>query len=185
MAEQAKRSIWLYLLPAFVFMVVAAFLYRGLALDPRKVPSPLIDKPAPEFQLPVLQNESAMLAPADMAGKVWLLNVWASWCVSCRAEHEVLKALARQELAPIIGLNYKDHPTNARQWLRDLGDPYTASIVDADGKTGIDWGVYGVPETFVIDRKGIVRYKHIGPVSARDLRDTIIPLINKLTSENA
>ena len=160
-----------FLLPVGVFAVIVVFLFVGLYLDPREVPSPLVDKPAPGFKLPRLDDPAVSMSPADLQGEVWVLNVWASWCVSCRAEHEVLKQLATHNLAPIIGLNYKDESNAARQWLRQLGDPYAASVIDAEGRTGIDWGVYGVPETFVIDRRGIIRYKHIGPVSVADLEE--------------
>jgi cytochrome c biogenesis protein CcmG/thiol:disulfide interchange protein DsbE len=174
-----------FLLPVGVFAVIVVFLGIGLTLDPRKVPSPLVDKPAPGFTLPRLDDPAVTMSPAELQGKVWLLNVWASWCVSCRAEHEVLKQLAARDLVPIIGLNYKDQSDAARQWLRQLGDPYAASVVDAEGRTGIDWGVYGVPETFVIDRRGVIRYKHIGPVSGADLDEKIIPIIRRLVEEKA
>ncbi len=174
-----------FLLPIGLFLVIVLLLGVGLTLDPRKVPSPLIDKPAPDFALPRLDDTAVTLRPADLAGRVWVLNVWASWCVSCRAEHEVLKQLAARELAPIVGLNYKDQNDDARQWLRRLGDPYYASIVDADGKAGLDWGVYGVPETFVIDHRGVIRYKHIGPVTSADLQQTIVPLLEQLTKDKA
>jgi cytochrome c biogenesis protein CcmG/thiol:disulfide interchange protein DsbE len=174
-----------FLLPVGVFAIIVVFLGIGLTLDPRKVPSPLVDKPAPGFTLPRLDDPAVTMSPAELQGKVWLLNVWASWCVSCRAEHEVLKQLAARDLVPIIGLNYKDQSDAARQWLRQLGDPYAASVVDAEGRTGIDWGVYGVPETFVIDRRGVIRYKHIGPVSGADLDEKIIPIIRRLVEEKA
>ncbi len=174
-----------FIIPIVVFAVLVVFLGIGLTLDPRKVPSPFIDKPAPDFSLPSLHDVNVNLSPQDLAGRVWLLNVWASWCVACRAEHEVLKDLAREDIAPIIGLNYKDHPDNAKRWLQQLGDPYQSSAVDANGKAGIDWGVYGVPETFVIDQQGIVRYKHIGPITAEELHTTIIPLVKTLRQERA
>ncbi len=174
-----------FVIPIVVFAVLVVFLGIGLTLDPRKVPSPFIDKPAPAFSLPALHDGKVSLSPGDFSGRVWLLNVWASWCVACRAEHEVLKELARENIAPIIGLNYKDRPTDAKNWLRQLGDPYQASAVDADGKAGIDWGVYGVPETFVIDQQGIVRYKHIGPITAEELHDKIIPLVKTLKENKA
>lgn len=169
-----------YALPLIVFMVIAGFLAIGLKLDPREVPSPFIGKPAPPFTLPKLHEPGATISPADLKGQVWLLNVWASWCVSCRAEHEVVTRLAATGEVPIVGLNYKDERDAALGWLRRLGDPYKASAVDAKGDVGIDWGVYGVPETFVIDKAGIVQYKHIGPVTDKSVSETIMPLVRKL-----
>ncbi len=167
-------------LPVIVFAVLVAFLAIGLKLDPREVPSPLVNKAAPAFKLPLLAQPDAMLTPADLRGKVWLLNVWASWCVSCRVEHPLLVELAKTGTVPIYGLNYKDKRDDAMQWLRERGDPYLQSISDADGRVGIDYGVYGVPETFVIDREGVIRYKQIGPLTPESLRDTILPLVRKL-----
>jgi len=167
-------------LPVIVFAVLVAFLAIGLKLDPREVPSPLVNKAAPAFKLPLLAQPEATLTPADLRGKVWLLNVWASWCVSCRVEHPLLVELAKTGTVPIYGLNYKDKRDDAMQWLRERGDPYLQSISDADGRVGIDYGVYGVPETFVIDREGVIRYKQIGPLTPEALRDTILPLVRKL-----
>lgn len=169
-----------YLIPLGVFLVMVVFLGIGLTLDPREVPSPFIGKPAPAFKLDQLHDTSATISPDDMKGKVWLLNVWASWCVSCRAEHKVINRLANMKLVDVVGLNYKDQPEDARRWLKRLGNPYLASAMDIEGKAGIDWGVYGVPETFVIDQQGVVRYKHIGPVTDQSLDETILPLIHKL-----
>lgn len=169
-----------YLLPLGVFIVIAGFLFYGLNLNPRELPSPLIGKPAPAFHLAELQAPEKAFTPADMAGKVWLMNVWASWCVSCRAEHPVLVALSRRNLVPVVGLNYKDQPADAKAWLDELGNPYVLSVSDIDGRAGIDFGVYGVPETFVIDARGVVRYKHIGPVTEDALRDKILPLVEQL-----
>jgi cytochrome c biogenesis protein CcmG/thiol:disulfide interchange protein DsbE len=169
-----------YLLPLGVFIVIAGFLFYGLNLNPREVPSPLVGKPAPAFQLAQLQTPDKTFTPADMAGKVWLMNVWASWCVSCRAEHPVLVELAKRNVVPVVGLNYKDQPEDAKKWLQRLGDPYVLSVSDIEGRTGIDFGVYGVPETFVIDGKGIIRYKHIGPVTEDSLREKILPLVDRL-----
>lgn len=169
-----------YLIPLGVFLVMVVFLGIGLTLDPREVPSPFIGKPAPAFKLAQLHDASATFSPDDMKGKVWLLNVWASWCVSCRAEHKVINRLARMKLVDVVGLNYKDEPEDARRWLKQLGNPYLASAMDIEGKVGIDWGVYGVPETFVIDQQGIVRHKHIGPITDQSLDETILPLIHKL-----
>ena len=178
--KPGRLKFWL---PVGVFVLLTALLGAGLTLDPREVPSPLIDKPAPAFDLASLWEPDARFSPADMRGKVWVLNVWASWCVACRQEHEVLKALAGRDLVPIVGLNYKDKPANAKQWLNDLGDPYLLSVMDEDGRAGIDWGVYGVPETFVIDKQGMIRYKHIGPVDFSALTQVLIPKIESLVDE--
>lgn len=172
-----------FILPLVIFLVLAAFLFKGLSLDPREVPSPLIDKPAPAFTLPQLHDPKKQFSPADMKGKVWLLNVWASWCVSCRDEHPLLVALAEKKVVPIYGLDYKDKRADAEMWLQRGGDPYTLSVSDADGRIGIDYGVYGVPETYVIDKQGIIRYKQIGPVTMQSLQDTILPLVAKLEKE--
>ncbi|MDQ7075069.1 MAG: DsbE family thiol:disulfide interchange protein [Gammaproteobacteria bacterium] len=174
-----------YFLPLGVFVLIAFFLGVGLTLDPKEVPSPFIGKPAPEFSLPRLDNAQQNLSPKDMQGQVWLLNVWATWCVSCRAEHALLVDLSRRNLLPIVGLNYKDDNGEAQRWLQRLGNPYYANAVDADGRVAIDWGVYGAPETFVIDKKGIVRYKHIGPVTRQSLNETLLPLIAQLKGEAA
>ena len=168
------------LVPLGVFAVLFAFLFVGLSRDPREVPSPLIGKPAPPFTLTQLHEPSKTLGPADLKGQVWLLNVWASWCVSCREEHPLLMQLARAKIVPIVGLDYKDKVDEGKAWLADHGDPYTLSVVDADGRAGIDWGVYGVPETFVVDRKGVIRYKHIGPVTAQAVETKILPLLKEL-----
>lgn len=177
--------MWRYLVPLGIFIVLVVFLAIGLKLDPREVPSPLINKPAPAFTLPKLHQPEQTVSPADFKGKVWLLNVWASWCVSCRAEHPVLNQLARSSAVPIIGLNYKDGRDVAQQWLRQRGDPYTVSAFDEDGRAGIDWGVYGVPETFVIDKHGAIRYKHTGPVDQKAVTDKIMPLVRELEKEPA
>jgi len=168
------------LIPLALFGVVFAFLLAGLGLNPREVPSPLIGKPAPEFQLKKLHEPGQSFGTADMKGKVWLLNVWASWCVACREEHPYLVELARTKIVPLVGLDYKDEPAAGIQWLRQHGDPYDLSVVDRDGRVGLDYGVYGVPETFVIDKAGIIRYKHIGPVNAESLEKKIIPLVREL-----
>lgn len=172
-----------YLIPLGIFLLLVAFLYIGLGLNPREVPSPLIDKSAPEFILPTVKNPRKTLGLADLSKEVSLFNVWASWCVSCRQEHPLLVELARQGLVPIYGLNYKDARQDALRWLNTLGDPYTASAFDQDGRVGIDWGVYGVPETFVVDRRGIIRYKHTGPISVRDWENTLLPMIRQLQAE--
>ena len=168
------------LLPLAIFVVLVGFLWVGLARDPREVPSPLVDKPAPAFLLAQLDDPAKKLGPADLKGQVWLLNVWASWCVSCRVEHPLLVALAKTKLVPVIGLNYKDTNDLGRAWLVEYGDPYQVSVVDADGRVGIDWGVYGVPETFVVDAEGRIAFKQIGPVTSKILDETILPLVRKL-----
>ena len=169
-------------IPPLVFLALAVLLAVGLELNPRAIPSPLVGKAAPEFSLPRLDNPETAGTPADLRGRAWLLNVWASWCVSCRVEHSVLVKLARDGAA-IVGLNYKDDPDDAAQWLRDFSDPYVFSVADAQGAAGLDWGVYGVPETFVIDADGIVRHKHTGPLSDDDVQRDIIPLLKKLQAE--
>jgi cytochrome c biogenesis protein CcmG/thiol:disulfide interchange protein DsbE len=172
-----------FILPLVIFLVLAAFLYVGLDLNPREVPSPLVGKPAPAFTLPQLHDPKKQFSPAEMKGKVWLLNVWASWCVSCREEHPVLMALSRQNIVPIYGLDYKDKKEDGEQWLSRGGDPYTLSVMDADGRIGIDYGVYGVPETYVIDKQGVIRYKQIGPVTPQNLSEKILPLVAELQSK--
>jgi cytochrome c biogenesis protein CcmG/thiol:disulfide interchange protein DsbE len=161
-------------------LVLVIFLGVGLGLDPREVPSPLLNKPAPAFKLTQLENPELEISTEDMKGKVWLFNVWASWCVACRQEHPVLMDFARTRMVPIIGLDYKDQRKDALSMLRRSGNPYDVTGFDSDGRVGIDYGVYGVPESYVIDKAGIIRYKHIGPISAEAMQKTIIPLINEL-----
>ena len=173
-----------YIIPLLLFIILAVFLGLGLNLKPNDIPSPFINKPAPEFSAPKLNAPEEKLTPADLKGQVWLFNVWASWCVSCRAEHPILNQFAKQYAVVIIGLNYKDEPEDAKTWLTTLGNPYNVSIMDQDGRIGIDYGVYGVPETFVIDKKGLIRYKHTGPVSADDVQNIFLPLIAKLEAES-
>jgi cytochrome c biogenesis protein CcmG/thiol:disulfide interchange protein DsbE len=175
MVKAARWSI-----PLAIFVILLAFLYVGLGRDPREVPSPLIGKPAPAFTLAQLHEPSRTLSTSDLKGRVWLLNVWASWCVSCRIEHPLLMQLAAAKLVPVYGLDYKDQPDAGRAWLAQNGNPYTASIVDRDGRVGIDYGVYGVPETFLIDKAGVVRYKQIGPLTAEALQQKILPLAREL-----
>ena len=169
-----------FLVPLAIFVLLVGFLAAGLRLDPREVPSPLIDRPAPPFTLPQLADPKRHLSQKDMLGQVWLLNVWASWCVSCREEHPVLVDLAGAKVVPIYGLNYKDQRDAALAWLKQFGDPYALSIMDMDGRIGIDYGVYGVPETYVIDKQGVIRYKRIGPVDREVLDTKILPLVRKL-----
>ena len=167
-------------LPLAIFLVLAVFLAVGLGLNPREVPSPLIDKPAPAFRLPQLQDPGKTLGTEDLKGNVWILNVWASWCVACLEEHPILVDFSKQNVLPIYGLNYKDKRADALRWLDRHGNPYTLSIADNDGRIGIDYGVYGVPETYVIDRDGIIRYKRIGPVTVQILQERILPLVRQL-----
>jgi cytochrome c biogenesis protein CcmG, thiol:disulfide interchange protein DsbE len=170
-----------FALPLLGFVALCVFLFVGLSLNPREIPSALIGKPAPGFEIPVLGSPAKTLTPKEWHGKVWVLNVWASWCVSCRDEHPLFVDLAKQgALKHFVGLNYKDKDAAAMKWLTDLGDPYSVSIVDADGRVGIEYGVYGVPETFVIDKAGIVRYKHIGPVTRKAWTEKIAPKIAEL-----
>lgn len=169
-----------FLLPLAVFIVLVGFLLVGLNLNPRQVPSPLIGKPAPEFKLQQLHESEKTLTSKDNLGKVWLLNVWASWCVACREEHPLLVELANSGIVPVYGLNYKDERDDALRWLNQFGDPYSVSIVDPEGRTGIDYGVYGVPETYVIDKSGVIRYKQIGPVTVEALEKKILPLVKEL-----
>ncbi|MGB7989561.1 MAG: DsbE family thiol:disulfide interchange protein [Candidatus Methylophosphatis roskildensis] len=191
-----------YLIPLGIFIVLVGFLAVGLNLNPREVPSPLIGKPAPAFSLPVLDESGKTIARDELRGKVWLLNVWASWCVSCRAEHPVLVELANRKAVPIYGLNYKEvrgdgsldarrmapadelalARSRASQWLKERGNPYVASLLDLDGRVGIDYGVYGVPETFLIDKNGVIRYKHIGPVTPDAVRNVILPKVKELNA---
>ncbi len=171
-----------YFVPLMVFVVMLAFLAIGLQLKPREIPSPLIDKAAPRFSLPTLAAPEQTLSSQDLRGKVWVLNVWASWCVACREEHPLLVEMAKLNAVPIFGLNYKDKRADALGWLARFGNPYTASLSDTDGLVGIDYGVYGVPETFVIDKAGVIRHKIIGPVTAEAIRDVILPLVRKLNA---
>ncbi len=172
-----------FILPFIVFMIMAAFLYVGLSLDPHEVPSPLIGKAAPAFTLPQLQEPSKNFSPQDMKGKVWLFNVWASWCTACESEHAVLLDLSRQNLVPIYGMDYKDKRQDGEAWLRERGNPYALVVSDVEGRVGIDYGVYGVPETYVIDKQGVIRHKQIGPVTPQNLSEKILPLIKELQAK--
>lgn len=174
-------------IPLAIFAVLAVLFWRGLSIDPTAMPSALIDKPVPAFGLPVLRQAAAgeseeKLTEDIFKGRVSLLNVWATWCVSCRVEHPFLIDLAEQGVA-IIGVNYKDDTVAARQWLQDLGDPYEHNIVDADGYLGLDLGVFGAPETYVVDRAGVIRYKHVGVVDARVWQDTLLPIVTHLNAQ--
>ncbi len=169
-----------FLIPLGLFVLIAIFLGIGLKLDPKEVPSPLIGKPAPAFELPSLDDPATLVRPSDYKGKVWLFNVWATWCVSCRAEHATLVEFSRQNVLPIVGLNYKDDADAAKQWLATLGNPYVVNAFDEKGRVAIDWGVYGAPETYLIDQQGIIRFKQIGAVTPEVIRDKLLPMIKSL-----
>jgi len=170
----------LLLIPLAVFVVLAGFFIVGLDRNPREIPSPLIGKPAPAFALLDLNAPEKTVASQEFLGQFWLLNVWASWCVSCRAEHKLLVDFAKNNDVLIVGLNYKDKAADGKTWLRQYGNPYKVAVMDTDGRVGIDYGVYGVPETFLIDKQGVIRYKQIGPVTEEALNETIIPMIEEL-----
>lgn len=191
-----------FLIPIALFLGLVVFLAVGLNRDPHEIPSPLVGKPAPEFSLNTLDPDAPKFSPQDMRGKVWMLNVWATWCVACREEHPVLVAFSKVNQLPIVGLSYKeiqpqDEPAGrkfspeeklklARErseiWLKRHGNPYTLSVLDLDGRVGIDYGVYGVPETYVIDKAGVIRYKRVGVVTPELLQSTILPLVQKLNA---
>jgi cytochrome c biogenesis protein CcmG/thiol:disulfide interchange protein DsbE len=169
-----------FLIPLLLFIVLVGFLAVGLNRDPHELPSPLIGKQAPAFELPQLADPQKTFSPASMKGKVWILNVWASWCVACREEHPVLVELGKMQLAPLIGLDYKDKRDDAVAMLARQDNPYLLSAFDVNGRVGIDYGVYGVPETYVIDKAGVIRFKHIGPITMELLNKKIIPLVSEL-----
>ncbi len=191
-----------FLIPLAVFVVIAGFLLAGLNRDPSLLPSALIDQPVPAFSAPVLPatpetdtaaNTAADLAAnaptsfsaADLAGQVWVLNIWASWCVACVEEHKIITSLTEQSTAPVVGLNYKDNDRDATAWLQRFGNPYQHVPTDGDGRIGIDFGLYGVPETFIVDKAGKIRYKHVGPVDQKALDETLLPLILELQGQGA
>jgi periplasmic protein thiol:disulfide oxidoreductases, DsbE subfamily len=169
-----------FLIPLALFGVLVAFLAVGLQRDPREVPSPLVDKAAPAFNVPQVVMADKTFSPADMKGQVWMLNVWASWCVACKVEHPLLMEVQRAQVVPLIGLDYKDKRPDALKFLSQNGDPYDLAAFDGDGRVGIDYGVYGVPETFIIDKNGVIRHKQIGPITPEALEKTILPLIERL-----
>lgn len=173
-----------YLLPLAGFIILVGFLAAGLKLDPKEIPSPLINKPAPDFSVPTLFDEKQSISSEQLKGQMWLLNVWASWCVACRQEHPLLNELAEQNILPIVGLNYKDQRNDAINWLGERGNPYTIIAHDLKGDVGIDYGVYGVPESFLIDKNGQIRYKQIGPFTAQIIQQTLLPLIKTLKEES-
>ncbi len=172
-------------LPLIIFACLCVFLVIGLQLNPKDVPSPLIGKAAPQFSQPILNQTSQAFSPEQMRGKVWLLNVWASWCVSCREEHPLLNELAKQQTIPIIGLNYKDQDDAAKEWLSKMGDPYQLSIVDRSGNVGINYGVYGVPETFLINSQGIIVHKFTGPLTSTLIQKELLPMLAKLKQSSS
>jgi cytochrome c biogenesis protein CcmG/thiol:disulfide interchange protein DsbE len=175
-----KRRMKPFIIPLGIFAVLLVFLGIGLRLKPQEIPSPFIGKPAPAFTLPQLEQEQRSFSPQDMLGKVWLFNVWASWCASCRAEHPVLLDFAKQAVVPVVGLDYMDGREEGRKSLAQHGNPYHLSVFDADGKVGTDYGVYGVPETFVIDKRGMIRLRHAGALTPEVIRDKLLPLIQEL-----
>ena len=172
-----------FILPFVIFMIVAIFLFVGLGLNPHEVPSPLVGKPAPAFSLPQLHEPEKQFSLQDMKGKVWLFNVWASWCTACEYEHPLFMELSRRNLVPLYGMDYKDKREDGMAWLQQHGNPYTLVVSDAEGRVGIDYGVYGVPETYLIDKQGVIRYKHIGAVTERDLSEKILPLVKELQAK--
>ena len=172
-----------FLIPLVIFLAIGLLLAVGLRLNPREVPSPLINQLAPDFRLPRLLAQNLEIATADLRGQAWVLNVWASWCAACRTEHQLLHDLAAAGAVDLVGLNYKDEHMAAISWLRSLGNPYRWIAVDSAGDVAIDWGVYGVPETFVIDANGIIRYKHSGPLDQNILRRKILPLVRQLSQK--
>ncbi len=178
--KSAMKRAWQFFLPLAIFFTLVGFLYKGLFLNPREIPSALIDKPVPQFSLPVLHTPDKKFAAADMKGHVWIMNVWGSWCVSCRYEHPLLNELSKQQVLPIIGFNWKDDPATAKGWLNKYGNPYTLSVSDLDGRVAIDFGVYGAPETFIIDKTGTIRFKYTGPIDARVVNEVLLPIIRDL-----
>jgi len=180
--SETKWSRFKLFIPLLVFVLLAAFFWRGLSLDPTRMPSALIDQPVPTFSLPAVLDEQRLVTQDEFKGQVSLLNVWATWCISCRVEHPYLVQLAENGI-PVYGVNYKDDTVKAKQWLEDLENPYILSVVDSDGRLGIDLGVFGAPETYVIDQRGVIRYKHVGVLDARVWQDTIEPIMLSLKAQ--
>ncbi|MCK5726048.1 MAG: DsbE family thiol:disulfide interchange protein [Thiotrichaceae bacterium] len=186
--ELTKGQVLFRVAPLVLFLGLGFLLFKGLSIDPRYIPSPFIGKPAADFTLPRLYDEQAKVSTADFKGKVWLLNVWASWCISCRAEHELINQLVANYPIDVVGLNYKDHGVEeyrgkAKAWLARYGNPYKVIAVDTKGRVGIDYGVTGVPETFVIDKKGIIRHRFSGAIRKQQLVEILLPLVKKLRLE--
>lgn len=169
--------------PVAIFGLLAALLGIGLTLNPRELPSPLVDRPVPRFELAPVKGRALGLASGDLRGEVSVVNVFASWCTACRDEHPLWMKLSAQGIVPVHGLNYKDRPDDAARWLGELGDPYTRTGADLDGRAGIDWGVYGVPETFVVDKRGVIRHKIIGAITPQIVEQRLLPLVRQLQSE--
>lgn len=181
-----------FIFPFLLFVILAGFLFKGLSnvnrnidqgKDPREIASPLVDKPAPAFALPILQTPDKKFSPDEMRGKVWLLNVWASWCGACKDEHPVLMQLAQQNILPIVGVDYKDKPEEGSAVLAKAGNPYSLVIADADGKAFFNYGVYGVPESYLIDKQGVIRYKLTGAINAKNWSENLLPLIKELQAK--
>jgi cytochrome c biogenesis protein CcmG, thiol:disulfide interchange protein DsbE len=183
MAQVGGPGLTKFLMPLAIPTMIGIFLGIGLTLNPREVPSPLLGKPIPEFTLPPVQGRVNGLSSKDLKGDVSLVNVFASWCTACRDEHPLLMHLYQENIVPVHGLNYKDRPADAAAWLDELGDPYTRTGADIDGRVGIDWGVYGVPETYVVDRQGRIAYKHIGAIDSKAVKETLLPLIRELREQ--
>ena len=172
-----------FALPLAIFVAIALFLLKGLDRDPREIPSPLIGKPVPTAAVPLLGQPDTLWSPEKMRGQVWLLNVWGSWCSGCQVELPLLNEWARRGIAPVVGLAWKDAPQASQAWLAKLGNPYVLSVADQNGKVAIDWGVYGAPETFVIDKQGIVRDKHVGPLTVEVIEKRLVPLVERLKAQ--
>ncbi|MEA5445300.1 DsbE family thiol:disulfide interchange protein [Gammaproteobacteria bacterium AB-CW1] len=175
--------MWRYLIPLAILLVLIGFFWRGLSLDPSEVPSPLVGREAPAFALPSLHEPDRLVTNLDLAGEVTLFNVWGTWCPGCHEEHDELMRLAEEEGVRIVGLNLRDDRETAIQWLSQVGNPFEQSGFDGDGRVAIDWGVYGAPETFVLDHRGQIRHKHIGPITHQDIDNTLLPLIRGLEQE--
>lgn len=171
--------MWRYLVPVGLFIALVGFLYVGLGRDKETLPSPLIGKPAPQFELPRVDDPSRKISSREFAGRPYVLNIWGSWCVACRDEHEALMEIGRRGEVPLIGLNWRDELPLAQQWLRQLGNPYVASAFDQEGRVGIDWGAYGAPETFLVDASGAVIHKHVSPMTIEVWERDFLPLIKQ------
>ena len=174
-----RSRLW----PLAIFVAIGVLLGVGLTLDPREIPSPLLDRPVPPFALAPVKGRTLGLASGDLRGEVSVVNVFASWCTACRDEHPLWMQLSAERIVPVHGLNYKDRPEDAARWLAELGDPYRRTGADIDGRVGIDWGVYGVPETFIIDKRGVIRSKVIGAITPRIVEQRLLPLVRQLQAE--